>query len=64
MTHTAGRPGDTRVTHTAGTGALSDVLDYKAGQLSLLLETHLKCFMVLFEQCDHMTPSDSTADLL
>ena len=36
----------------------------KVEQLSLLLETYLKCFMVLFEQCDHMTPSDVTADLL
>ena len=38
--------------------------DHKAEQLSLFLETHLKCLMVLFEQCDHMTPSDVTADLL
>ena len=64
MTHTAGDQGTLKSDAHSWEGALGDVQDHKAGQLSLLLETYLKSLMVLFKKCDHMTPSDVTADLL
>ena len=38
--------------------------DAHSVQVELLLEMYIKCYVGLFEQCDHMTPSDVTADLL